>query len=278
MRTKHVLLLIFTGIILLSATSLVGCGSMELTSTWRDREVTIDGVDAEWRKTMVWIEDKNVAIGLLNDEEYIYVCLASTGPTRIRQIIAMGFTIWFDPQGGKDKTFGIHCPLGAQDLSLLRGETPDSEKLQEMLEKTGKELEIFGPGKGEHLRMPVLGSQEIHVQLGYLGGKLVYELRVPLVQDEQHPNAVGVGASETIGIGFETAELDREMMRERRSGDMSSGGRGMRGGGMSGGGRRGGGRSGGGRGGGGRRGGGMPERLELWTKVQLASGGVEASK
>jgi uncharacterized membrane protein YgcG len=106
--------------------------------------------------------------------------------------------------------------------------------------------------------------------MGYFEGKLVYELRVPLVQDEKHPHAIGMDVSEPIGIGFETAELDREQIREKMGGGMPSGGRGMPGGGEKGGGGKSGGR--------GSRGGEAPRRLELWTKVELASGNAFAAE
>jgi hypothetical protein len=261
-------------ITIMSATSLVGCGGQELTSTWRHREVTIDGVDAEWENAVTYVEDKNVAIGLLNDGEYLYICLASIDFQRVQQMIGMGLTVWFDPQGGKEKTFGVNFPLGMQSswedmrpekMPMSRESTPDPWKLREMLEESAKEMVILGPEKGKSLRMLTHGSQEIAVKLRYSGGKLVYELRVPLVQDPQHPNAIGVGASETIGVGFETAKFDMDMMRDRMrkrmGGDMPPGGQGMPPGGMRGGGMRGGRMPGGQR----------PERLEYWVKVQLAS-------
>ena len=114
MPWKRTLFSYLTIIIIISATSLVGCGGQELASTWRDREVTIDGVDAEWENAVTWVEDKNVAIGLLNDGEYLYICLASIDFQRVRQMVGSGLTVWFDPQGGKEKTFGINFPLGMQ--------------------------------------------------------------------------------------------------------------------------------------------------------------------
>ncbi len=96
---------------------------------------------------------------------------------------------------------------------------------------------------------------------------LVYELRIPLATNENRPYAVGALAGATIGLGLETPEIDmsamRDKMKSRRSGDGGTGGSGMRGGG--------------GRGGGGMRDGGgrsrpeMPEPLNVWTKVTLAS-------
>lgn len=275
MRWKRTHLPYLIIMVIIAIISLVGCGGQKLTSMWRDREVTIDGVDDEWENAVTYVEDKNVAIGLLNDQEYLYICLASIDFQRVHQMIGMGLTVWFDPQGGKEKTFGINFPLGRQlsreDMSpertpMSRESMPDPWKLKQMVQESAKEMIILGPEKGKSIRMPTNGSQEIAIKLGYSGGKLVYELRVPLVQDPQHPTAIGAGASKTIGVGFETAKFDRDMMRdrmrERMGGDMPPGSQGMPPSGMRGGGMRGGRMPGGQR----------LERLEYWAKVHLASG------
>ena len=274
MLKRCVSLPFLAGIIMLTVPTLVGCGSVEVSSTWRDREVSIDGVDAEWQRAVMYVQDKNVAIGLLNDEEYLYICLSTVDSWRIRQMMGSGLTLWFDPDGGKDKTFGINFPLGMQlsqpdmdreKMHMPREQMPDQERLKEMVEESAKEMVILGPGKDEHRRMPVHGSQHIQVKVGYSGGKLVYELRVPLFLDEQHPDAIGLGESQFVGVGFETAEVDREMIRERMrdqmGGKMPPGGQGIPGGGMRDGSMR----------GGRMPGGEMTERLDLWTKVELAS-------
>jgi hypothetical protein len=277
MRWKYRLFPYLMMILIISATSLIACGGQELTSTWRDREVTVDGLDAEWQGAVSYIEKENIAIGLLNDEDYLYICLATVDARRVRQILGSGLTLWFDPEGGKEKRLGINFPLGKQlsredmdreKMPMPREEMPDPERLERMVEESAQEMVILGPGKNEHRRMPVYGSEQIQVKLGYSGGKLVYELRVPLIQDEQHPDAIGLGEGQFVGVWFETAEIDREMMRERMrdqmGGKMPPGGRGMSGGGMRGGGMR----------GGPMPGGAMTERLELWTKVELASGNL----
>lgn len=123
---------------------------------------------------------------------------------------------------------------------MNRGSKEDPEKLEKMFAELQKKMEILGPGKEESLRMSVIfaETQGINVKVGNSTGYLVYELKVPLTQNKQHPYAIGTDTSKSINIGFETPELDREMM----------GGRGGRGG---------------------RK---MPEPFKLWASVKLASG------
>jgi len=266
--------------------SFLSCGGQELASTWRDREVIIDGVETEWQGNLIYLGDENVALSLLNDDSYLYLCLATVDSRVVRTMIGTGLTVWFDPGGGKKEVFGINFPLGMMSIGENKNreseglpspdeQMPDPERLQKMIAESAKEMVIIGPDKGETCRMPVASSQEIRVKLGYEGGKLIYELRVPLYRDLDHPDAIGLEDGQCIGLGFETTEMKREgmkeRMRERMSGGTSGGGPGMRGGGMPGGGMPGGGAPGG-RGPGGRgpdRN--TPERLELWTKVRLSS-------
>jgi hypothetical protein len=266
--------------LLIAAIILSGCGGQELASTWCDREVTVDGLDTEWNGAMTYVADENVALGLLNDDEYLYLCLATVDSRMVWQVVGSGLTVWFDAEGGKKKPFGINFPLGA-DFSPGGGDKgdkpmpgsgehgPDPEKLREMLEVSSVEMAILGPGENERRLMPVVGSQELRAKLGYAGGKLVYELRVPLVRDMSHPDAIGLEDGDNIGLGFETTEIDMGAMKERMKKRMGEGGPPM-GSGMGGGGMRGGGMRGGGKRGGQGPDGDMPERLELWIKVQLA--------
>lgn len=266
-------------IILLSSIGL-GCGgSLKLDSQWRDRVISVDGKHEEWQEGMNFVEKENVAVGFFNDEDYLYISMTTSNRDIQRQFMAMGFTIWFDPDGGKKKEFGVLFPVGMMEMGMMmrgRGQSQDIETLRENFKKSLNDLEIFMPEEKEPRRMPVADATGIEVKVGDSFEQLVYEIKVPLYKSEIHPYAIAAKADKPIGVGFETAQLDREKMRER----MGRGGMGGRppGGGRGGG--RGGRGGGGGRGGfGGGRGGGMggrpqmPEQFKLWAKVQLSSQG-----
>jgi len=90
---------------------------------------------------------------------------------------------------------------------------------------------------------------------------IVYEIKVPLIQSEQHPYAIGAEAGSSVGIGLETSKMKRSDMSGQMSGERGGGGPsgGMRGGaggrGMPGDGRR----------------PQMRKHLKIWAVVQLAS-------
>jgi hypothetical protein len=273
---------ILSVILVCLASATCGCSSaIELSSAWRDREVVVDGSDSDWQGATTYIKGSNLALGIRNDNDYLYTCVIMMDRQMQMQMMASGFTVWFDPEGGKNRAFGIHFPLGMQGQQppTALGGRSSPEEAQKLIEQSQRELEIIGPEKEARERMPLMLAQGIKAKLGNDEGFLVYELSVPLRKSADHPYAIGINGRQAVGIGFETTELNPEMMKEQFGG-MGGGGRG-RGGPPTGGGGRpaGGGRPpGGGPPGMGPPGGERPEPLELWTRVQLAPGNTPAAK
>ncbi|MFB3131881.1 MAG: hypothetical protein ACE10K_05090 [Rhodothermales bacterium] len=254
-------------LLLLAALLFGGCGSTTaLQSTSLDREITVDGQIEDWQGALTPIEKKNLSLGLLNDGAYLYLALVLRDRQQVNQMMALGFTVWFDADGGKEKTLGIRFPLGlrasgAEFSPRDMQQNPDARR--EMFEASLTELDIL-ESEEKSLRFPLGAVQGIDVMAKMNAGTLVYELRIPLRKSDAHAFAIGAEPGEVIGVGLETPEIDREAIQ--------SGGRG--------GGRGGGGRGGFGGGGGGRGGRGAPPQrpdpLKLWTTVELAvEGGME---
>jgi hypothetical protein len=249
-----------SSILILFLFLLVGCGNsnLELNSNWRDREITVDGKNVDWLGTMLFFEGDNVSVGLLNDENFFYICVIVEDQFMRTQVMRQGFTLWFDPAGGKEKTFGIKYPLGMQASG--RGMRGDEQSIERSRQAPGRpmiELEILGPGKDKLKKMPIAEAKGIDIIVEFSSGMLVYELKVPLIQSEQHPYAIGAEAGSSVGIGLETSKMEKSDMRKQMGGGGPSGG--MRGGA-------------GGRGrSGGRRSPQKRQPLKIWAVVQLAS-------
>jgi len=282
MNSKGINFLIFSLTIIL-VVLISGCNDPEMDSRWRDREIIVDGDDSEWGNYIQhYDEETRIVFCMFNDDNDLYIKLSSPNRTIQGQFIGLGLTVWFDPEGGKDKKFGIHFPIGMQGgaMEMMSGReksagTEDTDQIQKRLEASQQEIELIGPGKNERYTMPVdeAALTGIHVRIGKPKGSIIYELKIPLAFSDEHPYAIGTTADKKIGVGFETGKMNKDMMAERRS--KTSGGMGRKDSGMSGGGgsmgRRGGGMAG--RGGMPGNGGGlMPEPLDLWAKVTLASG------
>lgn len=283
--------LVFLLAALLGAT---GCGKPAMDSSWRTRPITIDGGDGDWQGAVTYVAKGSTVVSLLNDEEFLYLRLASADRSTQAQVMRLGFTVWFDARGGETHSFGIRFPQGmggrgrpfaeregGREQEPGRQEWPAREPGEDPPAVALGQPEIVGPGQGEHHRLADPGSQRIALEVVQAKGRLVYELKIPLARDEVHPDGLGVRPGQQFSIGFETSTPDQEAMRARRG---SGGGRpgGMGGGGMGpegmggmeppGMGMGGGGRGGRGMGGGRPAAGGeLPQPLKLWVKVKLAT-------
>jgi hypothetical protein len=260
-----------------------GCGGLELASVLRTTEVTVDGVPDEWQGAITYIEDPNVTLGVMNDDEYCYLCFSTPLKSVTSQILRQGLTVWFDADGGRKKAFGIHCPMGpptgVPDTLQFRGRMEDAKGFGGIAARGMRAaaglIEIMGPGKDRRAVVDSSEARGVEVRLGSRDGRIVYELRVPRVLSDAHPYAIGAEAAEVIGIGFEAPAVTAEGTESPPEGGRP-GGRGGGPGGGPGGGRTGGGGPGweSGPGGMGRPPGAEGEAtkaLELWCKVRMAA-------
>jgi len=209
---------------ILIAALFLGCNGFQMNSRWRDREIVVDGLDADWEGAKGYVEKLNVSIGLMNDESHLFVCLIFLDKRMQAQVMRQGLSVWFDPSGGNGKRFGIRFPLGMQGMrgriERTSGESavPNPDQIEGGIEAFQSELEILGPKENDRTRMPLNEANGIEVKTGRDRGILVYELKVPLVRNEHFPYAVGIGTRKTVSIGFETPEIGMEGMRRRSGG------------------------------------------------------------
>ncbi len=245
----------------------MNCSTLQLESTWKDRDITLDGKGGDWLGSKYYFEDVAISIGLINDAQYLYVSMMTENPMIRAQIMRKGLTVWLDPKGGKNKTFGIKYPLGRQRTEQEEERlTPEAmmdeiarEEMMQKLQESMTELEVLGPDEKVLENMDIKDAKRIDVKMRNAGGTFVYELRVPLISSEEHPFAVGVKPGDMIGVGFLSPKLQMQRPRGMRSGGMPGmGGRGGMGGGVGGMRATGMGRQ-------------MPQQLKIWAKVKLAA-------
>lgn len=254
---------------------LIGCSSPPaLTSRWGT------GNQEPAQSGSFYVKDQNISVSVQNDAEYLSLTVGVGDRMKQRQIFFRGLTVWFDRKGGDEKRFGIQYPLAAE-IPRGAGRRPDAERAPDTSwafpENIPTELEIFGPGEGEHHRMQMAETKGISVAIDHQAGTMFYTVKVPLMDNGEHLYGIGAAAGSAVGIGIESGGFTRPQGEERAGEGMGGGtpgggmGRGRRGGGGGGGG-------GGGRGYGGEgRGGGQegprsaPEPLKFWGTVILAS-------
>jgi len=244
---------------------IMSCSSpIRIASTYSDSSVAIDGKSDDWTDVLQSVNDPNLLFGVRNDDRYLYFCFVPVDRPIGRQMLMRGFTVWFDPEGGKEKKLGVRFPLGLQEPireSLRTGKNEDFMKNfdEKMLEQL-REFEVLGPGEFDRQTLTRGEDQPIRVSVGLTEQGLVYELRFPLHSTGEFH---GIDPSKTgiIGIGLQTEV-------RKGSGGMKRDGGGFEGG-IGGGGMR------GGRSGMGGPSGGMmrepPKPLDFWAKVKLGT-------
>ena len=299
---------------LVLCTGLWCCQAKTLRCPWTDAAPAIDAAaladssGQEWEGAVSVFEDEQIRVGLRNDDTYLYIGLLVDNRNTRAQILVGGLTLWFDPAGEEDRTFGVRYPLGIDDQdrpvflrALLDGR--DVSRLIDSLGVFGEQVEILGPMPDESsdegpefppapqaasATLARAGGAAIEVAARMGGASLLYELKVPLKADPERPYAIGCDAGRKIAVGIETrggmlddrpgpgGRAGGERMGPPPGGSGSppegGGGRGGPGGGRPGRGGPGGGGPGQRPGGsGGRPGGNQPEPVDLWFKVSLSS-------
>jgi hypothetical protein len=273
-------------VVCLLAISLSACKKqIELTSRRCDQEIDFDGTDEQWGPATIYAEKQKISLTVLNDDEYIYMRLYTRDRNVQGPLLMSGFTVWFNSDGSKNKTTGIRFPMGmhGKGFPAIPGKRQDADAIEGMVEQMN-EMEILGADEKPTYQMSLSEAKSlgINAEVSMDKGNLVYELKLPLVRQEEHPYAVGIlaedlTANKAIGVGFETQKIDRNETRGNMGGQGPPGGAPPQGGGMPpvGAPPEGGGMPPGSRerpaGGGERPPGSMPEQLSLWTKVTLAS-------
>lgn len=241
--------------------------SLKLENRVVENGIQVDGRQDDWQDRLTFVEKKNVSVGVAHDRDFLYVCLVSNEQTLRRQMAGLGFTLWIDEKGGKDKHFGIRFPIGMLTSGGMMkgpgdfsGTGPSGDK---RFEAAMTDLEIIAGKDAEPQRLAASEVPGIAVKMNRPGDVLVYEMRVPVRKTEQFPYAANLSRGGKFSLGFETREFDASAMRQRRGGRPPGGFSGPRGGF-------------GGRGGRGGRTGGrrphMPERFKLWVVVTPAPG------
>jgi len=71
-----------------------GCGSVELASTYRDRDIVVDGSAFEWSGALQPLKDVDGSLGIMNDEENLYVVIMIRDRDLQRRIMMSGMILW----------------------------------------------------------------------------------------------------------------------------------------------------------------------------------------
>lgn len=238
------------GLSLIALTSIIlvsGCASTtQITSTQPAEKIAIDGNPTEWQNQLKYIEGEKCAVGVQNDDKYIYLCFETSDRSTIMKILSLGATVWVEPENGK--TLGIEYPLQMMKNKPLQGRpdmqsgqarpTEDPEMMQNRiytLLNNQKNLQIVNEDNFPLYSYPITDPLGFQVKLGLDMGKLVYEMRIPYGANSAAPIMVDAFPGELLGLKIETQEPDFSSMRPSGGGMGPGGGSGGMGGGRGGG-------------------------------------------
>jgi len=196
-----------------------GCVDITLQSVWTDREIVIDGKDADWPQGQP--KEKNVSFGACNDAESLYLCFSVTDKITKAQLMGLfkqDLFLWFDPQCKRIRRAGIKV---SNDSAFM-----NEEMLGKMRHMKVQMFQVVGDEMMKNMSIEIMSDYfpeaplsvakgvDVGVGISGDGRQLTYEIRIPLKRSQGHPFAVEVVEGKPIGIGLETSPLNLEKLRK----------------------------------------------------------------
>jgi len=245
----------------LGALLLQGCVSLSsIESQTPSRTIYADADLVEWVDKLETYEDGKLRLGVMHDEENIYLAVNTANRSMIQSIMAGGLTVWFNSAADKTKEIGLKYPLGISDLTGGEQGRPREDARGELLAQTVNEMDLIFE-EDKPLRS-IVGSQgTFTAAASYDYGVFSVEFIIPRSSGMGSEFFLDTEDDIPFGIGIQTVDMS-ELRGQGGAGGSGGGGRGSGG--------RGGRGAGGGRGRTGGGGGSLLAPLDLWIKVDLS--------
>lgn len=243
-------------IIVIISLFLSACGSNSYLSKIPQSKMIIDGKLNDWSDDLKYIEDDKAAIGVKNDQEFLYLCYTTAERNKIMLIFTSGFTVWLKPENSK--TLGFQFPVRSHDepsgnFRTRKRSVFNSALLIKKYLKNHNEFLILNDDNFPLYGAKLSGNTGYSLGLGYQSGKFIYELKIPFKTfSDKHIPIVKI-PNKKLEIVFESGELESLLLGSRSS---FPGGRGGRRGGLGAAGPRGGNFN-------------IPEKIEISIYVNL---------
>jgi hypothetical protein len=202
-----------------------GCSSTpELIST-TGNNIVIDGNDSDWGANLKYLPDEKVAVGVSNDDNYFYLCLTTSDLSKVMPMFGAGFTVWLENEKN-DSTLGIRYPLHniVNEARVMTNPEAVREKGRGMLLKKlmsdQDEIRILNKDNFPVTAISTSDSSGITARIGYNNDQFVYELRVPLNNNDNNKYCLSAIPGEKLSVKFETEKPERKNFGGRRGGGM----------------------------------------------------------
>jgi len=202
-------------ILFLSAIYLAGCSSgINLVSAPPGTNTLIDGKAEEW-DNLTSIKNENLAFGVRNDENYIYVAMVTGDRSKIMRILTGGLQIWLVPDDADNK-LGIQYPAKPDPDQMRkffeerrsRGETPDSRQPGERPDFMAAQTKIGILNDNEWLIEEYAADGNTYQgKMTMERDKFSYEIRIPVGINLKSPEGLKAKPGEKIKIEVSTGEF-----------------------------------------------------------------------
>lgn len=199
----------------------VGCTSMEAVQSDQPEEAIAIDADLEpWAGHLQSFEEGMLSVGVLNDEDALYVAARTSDTDLVREIMSRGLTVWLDGDGGSSQDVGIHYPSGmVSDGMAAPPGAPAIDHIERRradFEASLEELKMIVDG--EPVRYVARSTPGIDVQARVDEvGTFTYELRIDLQSADAATYAVGAQPGQAVGVGFATPQPDLNERRAQQS-------------------------------------------------------------
>ncbi len=208
---------------------------------------------------------EKIMYDIYNDDKNIHVHISTYDYSTQVKILQLGFTLWLDQKGGRNKDKAVIFPLkqrGSKDFKRDVGKAKDhiisnlQDRQREQIAQLYKQhqlspenMMLIGMNRknSQEVVNPESEKSDIQVSISFdKSDKILYKAIIPINKiftEEKYNDSI-------FSIGFESGfvEMSYAGISQERSGGRKGTGGGMRGGGRSGGGKGSGGRQGGGNG------------------------------
>jgi hypothetical protein len=191
-------------------------------SIWASDTPKVDGLADDWMGISRSVDSgTKVEYAFRNDADNLYILFVFKDPKTMSTISLTGLTLYFSPEGKKDKNRGINFSRKVVNADQLiafmekQGQTLTEERKQELRAKNeyflfdcslvDSEGKVFAPAVGGGQSLPPV------FRLARSGQDVVYEFRLPMSKREEHPAAIGTSPGQAIKVGFEWGGLTQEM-------------------------------------------------------------------
>jgi hypothetical protein len=193
---------------------IAGCGDKEINSNWRQSEINIDGNQSDWEGKLHYLSDERAVIGIANDNEYLFLCIATNDTANMFQFFSTGFTVWLESKNVNEK-IGIQYPIRSADMRKMvqsrsrgnAGERPDFKVRLNEFKSLQTEIQIINRDNFPLTVYPLNNELGLQVDIGSQMGLLVYEMKVPLAKDLYGGHNLKSAPGDILKIGFESGDF-----------------------------------------------------------------------